>query len=165
MKLNVNDVVHEVRISGRRIEVNGVAFDVQTERHGSIVTVNIGPERFSLELERQERGRWLVRTGGQSYAVATEREVAREAPPSPAASAARAAAQTVAGVVRAPVPGRVLSVRVRVGDTVAEGDLLLMLEAMKMENEIRAAVRGVVREIMVSEGARVGEGDPLVAIE
>ena len=63
------------------------------------------------------------------------------------------------------MPGRVLSVKVRVGDSVAEGDLLLVLEAMKMENEIRAAMRGVVREVMVNDGARVGEGDPLVAIE
>ena len=165
MKLSVNGVAHDVRIAGRRIEVDGVAFDVQAERHGSIVAVGIGPERFQIELERQERGHWLVRTGGQSYDVVTEREVEREAPPSPAATVARAAAQTVAGVVRAPVPGRVLSVKVRVGDSVAEGDLLLVLEAMKMENEIRAAMRGVVREVMVNDGARVGEGDPLVAIE
>lgn len=145
--------------------MDGVAFEVLTERQGSIVTVHIGPERFILELERHERGRWEVKTGGQSYTVVTEREVEHEAPPSPAASVARSAVQTVAGVVRAPVPGRVLSIKVKVGDTVAEGDLLLMLEAMKMENEIRAAVRGVVREVFVSEGARVGEGEPLVSIE
>ena len=161
----MNGVVHDVRIAGRRIEVDGVAFEVQTERQGSTVSVNIGPARFILELERHERGRWEVKTAGQSYTVVTEREVEHEAPPSPAASVARSAAQTVAGVVRAPVPGRVLAIKVKIGDTVVDGDLLLMLEAMKMENEIRAAVRGVVREVLVSEGARVGEGDPLVIIE
>jgi len=161
----VNGVVHDVRIAGRRIEVDGVAFEVQTERQGSTVSVNIGPERFTLELERHERGRWEVKTAGQSYTVVTEREVEHEAPRSTAASHAPSAAQTVAGVVRAPVPGRVLAIKVKIGDTVVDGDLLLMLEAMKMENEIRAAVRGVVREVLVSEGARVGEGDPLVIIE
>jgi biotin carboxyl carrier protein len=165
VKLNVNGVVHDVRIAGRRIEVDGLAFDVQAERQGSTVTVHIGPDRFILELERHERGRWEVKTGGQTYSVQAEREVEHEPPASPAASVARSAAQAVAGVVRAPVPGRVLSIKVKAGDSVVEGDLLLMLEAMKMENEIRAAVRGVVREVLVSEGARVGEGDPLVIIE
>jgi biotin carboxyl carrier protein len=78
---------------------------------------------------------------------------------------ARAAAQTVAGLVRAPVPGRVVTVKVKVGDQVGEGDLLLVLEAMKMENEIRAPMRGIIRQVMVDGGARVGEGDPLVSIE
>ena len=61
--------------------------------------------------------------------------------------------------------GRVLSIKVKVGDRVARGDVLLLLEAMKMENEIKAPAKGVVKEILVSDGARVAEGETLVVLE
>jgi|Deesub1362A_J573_1020465.scaffolds.fasta_scaffold09393_2 biotin carboxyl carrier protein len=69
------------------------------------------------------------------------------------------------GVVTAPMPGKVLSVRVRQGERVQSGHVLLILEAMKMENEIVAPVGGVVEEIRVSEGASVERGDVLVVIK
>ncbi len=69
------------------------------------------------------------------------------------------------GVVTAPMPGKVLSVRVRQGEQVRSGQVLLILEAMKMENEIVAPVGGVVEEIRASEGASVERGDVLVVIK
>ena len=60
---------------------------------------------------------------------------------------------------------RLIDVRVNVGDTVAKGDVLLLLEAMKMENEIKAPGSGIVKDIPVAEGARVSEGQVLVVIE
>ena len=69
------------------------------------------------------------------------------------------------GAVTAQIAGRVLSIKVSVGQAVARGDVLLLLEAMKMENEIKAPADGVVKEIAVAEGGRVAEGEVLVVIE
>ena len=51
------------------------------------------------------------------------------------------------------------------GDTVASGDVLLLLEAMKMENEVKAPMDGTIKEVMVTDGQRVSEGETLIVIE
>ena len=71
----------------------------------------------------------------------------------------------VKGGVSAQIAGRVLSIKVKVGDTVAKGDVLLLLEAMKMENEIKSPIDGIVKDVPVAEGARVSEGQTLVVVE
>lgn len=68
------------------------------------------------------------------------------------------------GVVTAPLPGVVTEIRVTTGDQVEEGSVLIMLEAMKMENEIYAPIEGVVREVYIEVGNQVGRGDRLVLI-
>lgn len=67
--------------------------------------------------------------------------------------------------VTAPILGTVLSVKVKVGDKVKAGEVLLMLEAMKMENEILSPRDGVVKEIHVSKDQTVKAGDVLIVIE
>jgi len=86
-------------------------------------------------------------------------------------AAAPAAAPAAAGVtvtggesVKAPMPGNILKVNVKVGQSVKEGDLLCVLEAMKMENEIYAPCAGTVSAVPVSKGSTVNTGDLLVAI-
>ena len=64
-----------------------------------------------------------------------------------------------------PLPGLVIEVKVAIGDKVAVGDVLLVIETMKMENNIISTVAGTVKEILVSKGDNVGEGIPLIAIE
>ncbi|ERM93349.1 DUF2118 domain-containing protein [Caldanaerobacter subterraneus] len=68
-------------------------------------------------------------------------------------------------VVSAPMPGTILDVKVREGDRVKRGDVLLILEAMKMENEIMAPEDGIVASVNVSKGASVNTGDVLVTME
>ena len=67
--------------------------------------------------------------------------------------------------VKSPLPGTVLAIEVKVGDRVTTGQTLLVLEAMKMENNIDADRGGVVKEISVQQGATVMEGDNLIVIE
>ncbi len=67
--------------------------------------------------------------------------------------------------MKCPLPGTVLSVKVQVGDKVASGQTLVVLEAMKMENNIDADRAGVVKEVRIEQGATVMEGDNLIVIE
>lgn len=85
--------------------------------------------------------------------------------PAPAAPAPAAAAPLAQGeVVKAPMPGTILSLNCSQGASVKAGDVLLILEAMKMENEIAAPKDGVVNQITVTKGAQVSTGDPLLVI-
>jgi glutaconyl-CoA/methylmalonyl-CoA decarboxylase subunit gamma len=66
--------------------------------------------------------------------------------------------------VKAPMPGSVLEVKVKVGDVVKDGAVLLVLEAIKMENELTAAQAGTVSRVMVKKGDTVNSGDPLIML-
>ena len=92
---------------------------------------------------------------------------AAAAPASPAAAPAAAAAPVVTGAgekVNAPMPGTILKVNVSQGQAVKEGDVLCVLEAMKMENEIMAPKAGTVTQVVVAKGSSVNTGDALVVI-
>ena len=84
--------------------------------------------------------------------------------PAPAPAAAPAAAPAGSTEVCAPMPGKILRVIAKVGDTVTANDNILILEAMKMENEIPAGRDGKVIDIRVKEGANVNSGDVLAVI-
>ena len=81
------------------------------------------------------------------------------APVSPAAPAAGAGKP-----VKSPLPGVIVAVKVKVGDTVKNGQVVAVLEAMKMENEIQAEFDGVVTSVNVSQGDSILEGAPIVTI-
>ena len=94
------------------------------------------------------------------------------APAAPAAAPAAAAAPTAAPAgpvtagtkVDSPLPGNVLNVKVSVGQAVKAGDVLVIIEAMKMENEVAAPCDGVVKQIVADKGAVVATGDTLLVI-
>ena len=93
---------------------------------------------------------------------------APKAAPAPAAPAAPAKAAVAAGAgehsIDAPMPGKILSVKVSEGQTINKGDVVVVLEAMKMENEIYASEGGVVASVNVSAGDMVEGGDVLATI-
>lgn len=99
-----------------------------------------------------------------------EYEAIAPAAPAPAAAPAApapAAAPVVTGAgepVKAPMPGTILKVNVTQGQAVKSGDVLCILEAMKMENEIMAPKDGTVTQVVVSKGATVDTGAPLLVI-
>ncbi len=101
-------------------------------------------------------------------AVAAAPAAPVEVPAAPAAApAAVPAAAVVTGsgeVVKAPMPGNILKVNVTQGQAVKEGDVLVILEAMKMENEIMAPKSGTVNQVLVTKGATVDTDAPLVVI-
>jgi len=69
------------------------------------------------------------------------------------------------GTVTSPIPGKIVSVKVKVGDKVKRGECLVVIDSMKMENEIVAPRDGTVKDILVFKGMGVNTGDPLVVIE
>lgn len=87
-------------------------------------------------------------------------------PPAPQAAPTKPAADSspAGGAVTAPMPGTVLSIGVAPGDKVTKGQTLLILEAMKMENQIMAPTDGVIKEINVTQGVSVNAGDILVVL-
>ena len=88
-------------------------------------------------------------------------KAAPEAPKAPAAPAAAGAGEKVT----CPMPGNILAVNVNVGDSVKEGQVLMVLEAMKMENEIMAPCSGKITSVGVTKGATVESGALLCTIE
>ena len=88
------------------------------------------------------------------------------APVQPAAPSPAAAAAPVSGGtnVISPMPGTILSVNVTVGQAVKAGDVLMVLEAMKMENDIVASADGTVKQLLVSKGSTVNTDDVLAVI-
>ena len=86
------------------------------------------------------------------------------AAPAPAAAPAAPAVTGAGEAVNAPMPGTILKVNVTQGQAVKEGDVLCVLEAMKMENEIMAPKAGTVAQVLVSKGSNVDTGAPLVVI-
>jgi biotin carboxyl carrier protein len=124
---------------------------------------------------------YKITVNGQSYDVSVEElqgsssaagKAVSQAQPAPTATPAVAAVapqQTApspgAVSVKSPMPGTVMSFKVSVGQMVKRGDVLLILEAMKMENEIVAPQAGKVAALRVSVSASVNTGDPLVDLE
>ncbi|MCF0120760.1 MAG: biotin/lipoyl-binding protein [Oscillospiraceae bacterium] len=88
------------------------------------------------------------------------------AAPAPAAAPAAASTAVAAGeVVAAPLPGNVLKINVQAGSAVKSGEILLLIEAMKMENEVVAPRDGVVKQVCVASGKTVNTGDALIVLE
>lgn len=127
--------------------------------------VTLNNRTYEVEVEE---GKAMLIDEYEAYAPAAPAPVAAAsvaAAPVTAAPAAPAGAALAAGeVVKSPMPGNILKINVTQGQKVNEGDVLLVLEAMKMENEIVATKSGTVAQIVTAKGAVVETGAPLVVI-
>lgn len=127
--------------------------------------VTLNNKTYEVEVEAGEA---MLVDEYEAYAPAAPAPVAAAAPaaaPAAAAPAAPAGAALAAGeVIKSPMPGNILKINVSNGQKVNEGDVLLILEAMKMENEVVATKGGTVAQIVVAKGAVVETGAPLVVI-
>ena len=128
--------------------------------------VTLNKRTYEVEVEAGEA---MLIAEYEAYAPAPAAAPAAAAPVAAAPAAAPApvpaAASLAAGeVVKSPMPGNILKIKVSQGQTVKEGDVLIVLEAMKMENEIVAPKGGTVAQIAVSKAQVVETGTPLVVI-
>ena len=147
------------------LKINGNLYEVKIEdinESSTMARVTVNGTKYDVEIE-----------GGKAAAVKKPQVVAvpeatglSVTPKTPIATKPAAAAPAAGGAkVTCPLPGTVLSLNVKEGDTVSAGQTLLVLEAMKMENNIDAERGGVVKQVLVSAGATVMEGDVLLVIE
>lgn len=164
MKLLVGDREFEVQPAGDAVTVGDKSFAVRVVKRANIVTVYVNEKPYAVQLPEgslPEEGPLKLLVDAKEYEVELKGKAAR---PKPKAKAKKGAAGGTGAVV-SQMTGRVIRVNVAPGDQVAEGDILLVVEAMKMENEIAAPVAGTVKLVSVAAGARVAEGDPLISIE
>ena len=126
--------------------------------------------KFKIKVDGQEYQVEMEEIGAVAAPAPVAPVAAPAAPVAPAVEAAPAPAAPVASTpagadaMPSPMPGNILRILVNVGDTVSENQPLMILEAMKMENEIVAAKAGVVAGIHVKEGQVVNPGDALITI-
>lgn len=140
-KYKINGNVYKVAIGDiedniAHVEVNGTPYKVEMEKAPKVVVKPVA------------------------------RPVATSAPAAPATPVVKpAAASTGKSGVKSPLPGVILDIKVNVGDTVKKGQVIIILEAMKMENNINADKDGKITAINVNKGDSVLEGTDLVIIE
>jgi biotin carboxyl carrier protein len=134
--------------------IDGKEYKVQIEDvEGNIADVTVNGEAFKVEMEQEAEPEKKKVVLGQPAAEAEEGETAS------------AANVNTANALKAPLPGVVTEIKVAVGDEVKVGDVVVVLEAMKMANNLDAEKSGKVTAVLVKEGESVMEDTPLVVIE
>jgi len=142
---------YQLTINGKIIAVHIVELTAEAAE----VEVDGNNYRITIDNISQDR---------DSTAVAPVRSLANAAPHPHAASAQSTSSTVSSGTLCAPIPGSVLALYVKVGDTVKAGQPLFKMEAMKMENEINSRIDGVISAILVSPGDSVAQGQELIHI-
>ena len=118
----------------------------------------------NYEVEVNETEAVVTNVSDAVYAPAPVAAPAPTAAPAPAAPAAPQAVSASGTQIVAPMPGSIVNINVSAGQSVKAGDVLIVLEAMKMENDITAPCDGVVKQIVTSKGATVNTDDVLLVI-
>lgn len=161
--VTVNGLVREVEVVERlgrlEVAVDGKPFELsynEVDDLGQVVVLH-GGRSYGLSLEGGEND-VTATLAGHRYDVALEDERER------AAHAAERAAGKAGGVVNAIMPGVVVEILVKKGDRVAKGAPLLILSAMKMQNEIGATADGLVQDVHVTAGQAVSAGAKLITL-
>jgi biotin carboxyl carrier protein len=152
--------IEEIRKSVYRVAVDGNEFMVDGKKTGR-TNFSLIVDNRSFEIEVDHQGdEYRVLVDGRNYHVnlMDERRVRTSGGPGGGALQGR---QTVS----VPMPGKVIAILVAEGDTVEKGQGLVIVEAMKMENEVRCPIAGEVKEIKVKQGETVEAGATLLIVE
>lgn len=137
--------------------INGNVYNVAVgNTEGNNVEVTVNGETFNVELEQKKVNK--------ERPVIAAAKPAAPAQPAPAAAPAAGNAPATGEAIKAPLPGVIREVCVAVGDKVVEGQTVVVLEAMKMANNLEAEKAGTVTAVLVQPGENVMEDSPLVVI-
>lgn len=131
---------------------------LEVKNMGDTRKVIVNGEEFEVELE-QDGENWIATVAGETFEIKVP-----DAGPAPKQRRASGGKSKKSGKVSANIPGKVVTVEVSVGDVVEEGQVVMILEAMKMQNEIQAPVAGTVTEIHCEEGQSIEANVPLLVI-
>jgi biotin carboxyl carrier protein len=153
----------QVVVDGRTIEIDSQQLDSVLPVEAGVYSVLL--DGASYEIRIQPSGHGLTASDGLTACVAGQRFAVEVRNPRDASRSARAAMGSGRQNVTAPMPGRVVRVLVATGDLVETSQDLVVVEAMKMQNELKAARPGRVIEMRAREGETVSAGDTLVVLE
>lgn len=162
--VEIDGVRTEVEVLGDEVRVDGETVRAQlTDVPGTPVRLlSVGDTVHRVVARRGDgRGRYTLTINGRTYAADALDERSRAIRDLSAASAAA----TGPAPLIAPMPGLVVRVEVAEGDAVASGQALVVMEAMKMENELRAPAAGTVKRVAVAAGTAVEKGTVLIELE
>ncbi len=158
----VDNTEYEVEINGESILLNGEPVNVDLMRSGAaeLYSVLFGGRSYEM-LVNSDRFNYTINVRGVQFQVQVEDERARRM------NRARRLPALPDGelAITAPIPGLVVRVLAAEGDVIEEGQPVVLLEAMKMENELRAMRGGIVKSVLVSAGQRVDQNAPLIILE
>ena len=154
-----------------KYKVQGVDYEVEiTDVEGKIARVNVNGIPFEIEMQKPinaAKHPALAATKKSASVAPAAPPAAAAAPAAPVAAPAQPAQPAAAGAgtpVKAPLPGTINAINVKVGDKVNAGDVVVVLEAMKMQNNIEAENAGTVTAILVNPGDSVMEGAVMLTI-
>ncbi len=167
MKVTIDGQPYDVTLNGDEVTVGDRTFRVRSEGRGPLKTVYVDEQPFRVELPVEATAgdlRVLVDAQYRDVRIESGARIAAPRAAARQASSAKPSPAAVPGGIPAAMAGRVLKLAVETGQAVKSGDLLLIFEAMKMENEIKAPHDGVIQEISVKVGDRVSGGDLLLII-
>ena len=150
--LTLDGTEYKVKQQGRALLLNGKRF--QPEISGKTITIENTSHTVELDGSR-------AIFDGVAFAFTTEGLKEKKS----SVTGLGAAAAAGDGAVNAIMPGLIISIAVAEGDQVATGDVLVVLEAMKMESEICSPVSGVVKEVHIKAGENVAQNQPLVIVK
>lgn len=123
--------------------------------------IKVNGKEYKVNVEETSNGKIKVHHEGKTYEVETRTEIE----PIITEDIEKISTKEGENIIKAPIPGKVISINVKKGKKVKQGDTLLKLVAMKMENEILSPKEGIIKEIRVKKNADVNKGDILVTIE
>jgi len=163
-------------------EIDGQSYALDLQREGARVEATVDGRRYELEARETEAGSFLLLAGGRVYEcranrtgvqdTATEVHIGDEifqvvlVDPKRLGGARGAGAEASGRAqIKASMPGKVVRVLVEAGALVEAGDALVVVEAMKMQNELKSPKSGTVVEVRAGTGATVNAGDVLVIVE
>jgi biotin carboxyl carrier protein len=161
LEFTIGDEKRKVRTDGRSpttVTVDDRSYDVDWKRvDGDVVSLLIGGRSYTARVARDEAG-LTVWIGGHRVRL----EVARG---DSEMVATAGGGRPASGTIKAPMPGSVVKVLVSEGDAVTVNQSLVIVEAMKMENEVRSPVAGTVKKVSVAAGDSVGTTEAMLEIE
>ncbi len=137
-----------------KFKINGSVYNADIKSViDNTVTVEVNGVNYKVELEKQKKKTPVLTVPKVILSTLADNKKTSE----PGSSNLNA--------VTSPIPGSIVKITCKVGDTVKLGDTIMLLEAMKMQNEIQATQSGIIKEIFVSEGQAVMEGAQLALIQ
>jgi biotin carboxyl carrier protein len=158
----VDDIEYTVEIlENNQVNINGTTYDINFEEVSGhrVFSVLVDGNSFEVHISEDEE-LWNVLLRGRLY----QAEVIDEREKRLRDAAGEGVESSGEYTLKSPMPGLVIKVAVKVGDTIKNGDVLLILESKKMQNELKSPQDGVVTAVNITEGASVEQKEPLIIL-